>query len=1464
MDPTSGGGGGVPDSRTAQEIARAMQAIRDSANSTTKAFEDQLRIVTQLRDAINQMAGAANAAAETSPMSRSVQDWQNTTASIEKAHKATENANTSFRKVADFMKSGFAKGMIIGASAVDGLLKGFKNLYSLTKSVGGFFSSVAGGAFKVAKAVVAIPFTMISKLFSMAQSGGGSNELAQALEETRGQFGDLRSEAAQTVIQGAKSMDGFGAAGVSALRVFGNVAERMKLLNKLAGDLGPLFTANIEKFKGAEGAILGYEKGLGLTNEMMAAVTVKATQMGTGVTDVLLDMTKQSLGLAKATGLNAKTLSRDMGKAMQDVAHYGHLSAKELGANVAYANKLGVAVEKLTGLMDQFDTFDSAAESTSKLNEQFGTNIDAQEIMSAQSPGAKLDILRKQFAATGKELKDLTYQERKLIAANTGLDASTLDTALAQEKAGVSFDDMLSASEQAEKQQMSQAEAMHELAKAMERIPQAGGGGGGLFAHIFEGFTRGIQSNKEFIGLMRNINVVMREATQFGVKLGKMFVDLFPGVKDIFGGLQNLFDPKRFKKMFDGVLSAFDVFKKGGSGKMEDFTDRIKKVFTNFFDEGAPAGKKVLEGFRKFFEAMLNVIGTLGAWLVPKLAEVIVKITDWIRKPKVPKVSTDGLGNVVMTPMEKALEAVKEKLVPALKDLAKVIWERLKEAMGSGIAKKVFAGAALTVLAPALFNGLLGAGAAGIFSGAGKLIAKGLAGGLDAEDAAMGLTGFAKKVTSNPETMAKISSQFTKLGELLGPKAMNAIPVVGWAIAIGDAAINISEATKKFGDTLQKKGFDPATSKIAAGATGVINALTFGLLPDDLQEIIATTIAEVSGMIFNSLDKFLGPGFSDSIKKFLAAQFDFMSGLGDLLVSMWHGDSKGVNAALVKIGEALFDSFMGTFEMTANVLLKIGPMILEYLYKSLGWVSSKIGDIFLSLKDIPVVGFIFEWIGDAFKMLGSFLTQAGEAWGKIGEILKKVNITQTLRDWGTAVVEFTKMVWDKFTWLVDVLTLPFRIMFLLAKTIFLALWEEVISPVLGFVVKWGGKMLDALMTPFKAVMGYLKTAAAWVYTHVLTPVVDKVISIGSTVIDVITWPFKKSFEIVKSVFEFGWGIFTGFMSRIIGWERELYAILTDPYTKSWDKIKAVMESLFGFVEKTFVDLKDSIFKIFSIETFSNLFEKIVEGVKKAFGKLADSGPFKAVIEIAKKVFKIESPSKVFEDIGDNINGGLNKSLSEMPNDAQKHFDKTVDAAKLMQNQTMQQQNFAAGLGVSITPDVNSAKTALQSLKDLGDLAASINNTAANISQNMSSLPSSLKSITDSLTGNTLNSIPIQAVQASIDDFKKIIDTIQQVDDALAKTPKINLSARLGTVAGSLGLGSSGVYTVKSKEVVINVNFEVYMDAAKVENAIVMRKESIIRDRINYLVDNSGKTISSKDTAHMKSSGPANPVNAGKY
>jgi hypothetical protein len=96
-----------------------------------------------------------------------------------------------------------------------------------------------------------------------------------------------------------------------------------------------------------------------------------------------------------------------------------------------------------------------------------------------------------------------------------------------------------------------------------------------------------------------------------------------------------------------------------------------------------------------------------------------------------------------------------------------------------------------------------------------------------------------------------------------------------------------------------------------------------------------------------------------------------------------------------------------------------------------------------------------------------------------------------------------------------------------------------------------------------------------------------------------------------------------------------------------------------------------------------------------------------------------------------------------------------------------------------------------------------------------------------------------------------------MDNALSKLDNIDIGARLTAVAGSVGLGKSGNFTVKSKDVVINVSFNVTMDAHEIEKVMIGNKKSIIRDRINFALDRGAKGDNDTKSALIKSNPEAN-------
>jgi len=686
-------------------------------------LQQQVAIMNQLKDSIAAMSSQMQEFCEASDKCFSSGKWQEVTKQVQdygtQTRTSTQNTTQLAQKAKEASATFGKMAPVVGgvAGGLAGLRQGFQSLFANLKAGVNVLRTTAASLINVGRAILTIPFKMLQGLQEMASGGGGGGGgMAEALEELRKEFGFL-GPTSDTIKDLTSSMAGFNETGLNAQKVFGTSAERMKMLTALAKEMGPQFAANAEEFKKNGGALLAYQKGLGLTGEQLAAVAIQGKKLGKDMGSVLNDMTKQALTMSKAFGLDAKVISKDMGKAMADVAHFGHLTTQQLGASVVYANKLGVSIDKLTGLMDQFDTFDKAAEATSKLNEQFGTNIDAMELMAEQDPAKKMEMLRKSFAATGKDMSQLSFQERKLIQQTTGMDAATMDAMLSHKDQGDMMDDITKKSKEAADTTLKQADAMKALAVQIERMVGGGGGGGGakdFFSSFITGFTEGITSSREFQKVLMNLKQSMKIVGKLGFDLGRMFVDMFPGVKDILHGLAELFSPARYQKMANAVRKAFKDFSNGTIKDFGGLMDRLKEVFFNFFTEGEGPAKKILEGFKKFFNAVIKIIAGMVKWAADELANMITKLVEYLKNP-----SSIG-GNVGMGGFLKMFEPLIDAavyafnklaplIVPLLLQLAKKIFEFITSEQFLGILKKAGPIIALVMFGPALLKSLTGA-----------------------------------------------------------------------------------------------------------------------------------------------------------------------------------------------------------------------------------------------------------------------------------------------------------------------------------------------------------------------------------------------------------------------------------------------------------------------------------------------------------------------------------------------------------------------------------------------------------------------------------------------------------------------------------------------------------------------------------------------------------------------------------
>lgn len=1234
---------GEMDPKAAEELAKSVQGLRESTEATTKSFNEQLKIIMQMRDVMSKMAGTMGEIGNMPSGPFDAEYLRDVEKSTRDVNAAQEASNAVLKKYADRTAT--------AVSVMTGLRQGFKNLVALGKGVFNLFMSVADGLWSVTKAIIAVPFKMMQGLFKMANQGGGDTSYAQALENIRKEYGSLQSDSAMAIKTAARDLRTLDLGGISTTRIFGNAAQQLEAITKMAQGMGASFQVFGDEVMKNGAAMAAYNKGLGITDEMMSGIASNAMRMGKGITDIQNDMTKQALGMSKAFGVNAKVISRDMGKAMQDLAHFGHLSTNELAIAATFANKLGVSVDKLTGIMDATSTYDQAAEGMSKLNEQYGTNIDATEIMSAQNPAEKLEILRKEFAKTGKDMSQLTYQDRMLIKQTSGLTDELMNAAFSAKNANVNLSDIQKQGAKNERKTLSQAEAMNKLADSMERIVQSGQGEGGIFAHFLDGMKRGMMASPEFMKLMTNIRHVFYIATQAGVKLGRMFVDLFPGVKDVFGGMGKLFDPKRWSNMFAEVTKAFNVFKVGGSGNIEDFIERIKTAFSNFFAGGKGGSQQVVEGFKKFGKTVVAVLVEIGKWTWKELKEMYHSFTNEMENPGPTTLKVKKFFEDVISSLSKFLT---EKAIPFARDAIKTLtyWLTDKDKFKEGI--------------PA---------AGGLAKMMGEIF---------------GPLGQALKVAWQ-ELYPALRDLAIELMFKLKDGLWESVKAV-WNAASWDQILAF--ATVQFGPTLAGLLFKSwVTSKAEAA-------------------FMSKMTESIEGSISNSLGT--------------------------------AGNSPGVQKAGAEAAEGIMSKLFPSFS-------KIGPSIAGYLGQSIGG-SGFIGTITAGVAAAP------------FAVVGSAL--AGAFFGQ--------HLVDSWHDASVEAGEKMNAASEEFYEKLSKENDPSKIMKSLKKE-----QDEAFK-----ANKEAGSMWSRFTDQFYGTGDEQRAAAAR--------------------LDQVNEQIKKQAN--KSIV--GTAEYIREQKRIQeekdkeAEKRQLDALGPVTIENAAERFKKIDELAKKVMDKGF-DIKDKL-------------KAVHDKLAGISFSIVDSGKEEEINKAFLQMQKIQGIFANLADVGGLAGLAVDRMSKITDVNATKAFEKLQNAI------------------------VNAIKAVTTSGTEIGEtnLGHYLSLTevwSPKISKMFNDLSGTSTSISDFVTssGKYTEAIVTTSLTKTQNTVTKMVAAVQSMDNALAKLGTINIGTRLNTVAKSLGIGSSGTYTVQSKEVVINVNFTIQMDAGKVEKAMLMNTESIIKDRINF-------------------------------
>jgi hypothetical protein len=1010
-----------------QQFTKLVELRNTFIEQQNKLLKEQSALYSQIVEKIEKMGGKNDFGNNVSRWNKTFLDFNKTTEkgtdklkdSMDEVKEKTDLNNMFFEKMGDnFDKlnkksKGFSllgtvfKGL---GNGVLGVAKSFAGVLAVASSTITFATKATKAILRFATSVISFPFKILNGIINMAGAMQSSTELAEAIEAVRKEFGYLDRTAGGTILSLSHSLKGnLAQTGLSVMRVLGNTAAVIRYFTEYAHNLGEVLDAvgtNIGE--GGAGALVAYNKALGLTAAGQKAIAARSVATGQSINSINQEIANYSIQLSDAFGVTMKAVSRAVGEMMADVSHFGHLAPKELVQVSVYARKLGIDVKNLGQVMDKFMNFEDTATAASNLSQAFGLNIDAFKLMQEQDPAKKMEMLRKAFFAAGKSIETMTYQERRLLAQQTGLDDAALQTTFSLKNQSMSYDQIQKKGDAAKKKQLTQAEAMEKLAGAIERLVRSGqAGSGGFFERFVQGFQTGIMWSADFRRMIRNIRTDLFLTYRTGIQMGREFVRAFPGVRDLMGGIADLFNPQRFRTLLGGVSTAFVKF--FDNLNAEQLLHTLSESFRNWISGSGGGFKRILTGARAFATAFGSILSQGLRLIIPALTNGLRELTTFIVEgpSRNLREQSSTLSGSILGFFVNAFNEIKNdaRLRQALEDLSSAAlkflaasWEKLRPiitplleragramftyALGrvaasvgaeimKTLAKEVglslirsiasaFTGSGMTAITSSLTPALNGI--AGAFSG---ISASAVALGVAITGVVALFAGFLTYPQRTQSVVDKLSDKIkdfsSNIGKYIGMGLGYIIKGIAWVVAkIGDLVGIIGQ---KIRDKFSELGKD------SRGFFGAIIGNFTGFLGRIL-DAGASTVRAIVGMVGSLI-----MGLVEGIATGLKSVFPEAAGTIDAVVNAIREVGHNISIFVTAATELIKDVFKGIISFGGSAITTIINTITSVgntVSSVFGGIYTTIRDIFTRIKD-TVFGDIQALVG-RFTAIGDTLT----------------------------------------------------------------------------------------------------------------------------------------------------------------------------------------------------------------------------------------------------------------------------------------------------------------------------------------------------------------------------------------------------------------------------------------------------------------------------------------------------------
>ena len=330
-------------------------------------------------------------------------------------------------------------------------------------------------------------------------------------------------------------------------------------------------------------------------------------------------------GLSETTGKSVATLVNDFNAAGDAILQFGDRATQVFMDTQKIATKFGVEVGNVLGVFDKFDTVESAAETVGQLNAQFGTNLDQLQLLRAETPEERFNILRESLEATGRSFSELGRFEQKAMAQILGQDVGVLQRL------------------------MGDPVVLSEGQKGLQELAKTGMNIGKRIGAIFEKITTALAK----AGVFDKINAALKSAFGEGgpvenfvdnyipvlVSFGGVFADTFSTVAKVASVIAPIFSfigsvimdtiLLPFKGVLNVVNGIVEMFTGDFLGGLKKAAIGVGQLILSFFPIGKIFGK-LAQFFPNLARSAGQFFSNVGRNITEFFGSLVTRITNFV------------------------------------------------------------------------------------------------------------------------------------------------------------------------------------------------------------------------------------------------------------------------------------------------------------------------------------------------------------------------------------------------------------------------------------------------------------------------------------------------------------------------------------------------------------------------------------------------------------------------------------------------------------------------------------------------------------------------------------------------------------------------------------------------------------------------------------------------------------------